>query len=69
MTTAQARPREELGTVHDGDVVARADGLSKIYGSGDSALLDYRPYCSSVTHCATAADLERTLDEVLATYH
>ena len=39
------------------------------WGSGDSAMLRYRPYCSSVSHCATAADLERTLDEALEAYH
>lgn len=39
------------------------------WGSGDSALLRYRPHCSSVSHCASAADLERTLDETLDAYH
>jgi uncharacterized protein with von Willebrand factor type A (vWA) domain len=39
------------------------------WGSGDSAMLQYRPYCTSVSHCATAADLERTLDEALEAYH
>lgn len=39
------------------------------WGSGDSEMLRYRPYCSSVSHCATAADLERTLDEALEAYH
>ena len=38
------------------------------WGSGDSVLLRYRPYCNSLTHCATAADLERTLDEILESY-
>ena len=38
------------------------------WGSGDSALLRYRPHCSSVSHCASAADLERTLDETLDAY-
>ncbi len=39
------------------------------WGSGDSALLQYRPYCTSMTHCATAQDLERVIDEVLEAYH
>jgi uncharacterized protein with von Willebrand factor type A (vWA) domain len=39
------------------------------WGTGDSAMLRYRPYCTSVSHCATAADLERTLDEALEAYH
>jgi len=39
------------------------------WGTGDSAMLRYRPYCSSMSHCATALDLERTLDEALEAYH
>ena len=39
------------------------------WGTGDSAMLQYRPYCTSMSHCATAADLERTLDEALEAYH
>jgi uncharacterized protein with von Willebrand factor type A (vWA) domain len=35
------------------------------WGSGDSAILQYRPWCTSLTHCATATDLERVLDEAL----
>lgn len=38
------------------------------WGTGDSAMLRYRPYCTSVSHCASAADLERALDEALAAY-
>ncbi|AMM23611.1 vWA domain-containing protein [Variovorax sp. PAMC 28711] len=39
------------------------------WGSGDSAMLRYHPYCTSMSYCATAADLERTLDEALEAYH
>ncbi|ARU06487.1 hypothetical protein CCO03_19105 [Comamonas serinivorans] len=39
------------------------------WGTGDSAMLRYRPYCTSMSHCATAADLERVLDEALEAYH
>jgi uncharacterized protein len=39
------------------------------WGSGDSEILRYRPFCTTLTHCATAADLERTLDEALEAYH
>ena len=39
------------------------------WGSGDSAMLRYRPHCSSVSHCASAADLERMLDETLDACH
>jgi uncharacterized protein with von Willebrand factor type A (vWA) domain len=38
------------------------------WGTGDSALLRYRPYCTSVSHCASATDLEHALDEALAAY-
>ena len=39
------------------------------WGTGDSEMLRYRPHCSSVSHCASAADLERCLDEVFEAYH
>ena len=39
------------------------------WGSGDSALLRYRPFCTSMSHCASANDLERALDEALEAYH
>ncbi len=39
------------------------------WGSGDSAILRYQPLCTALTHCATATDLERALDEALAAYH
>lgn len=39
MPTAVVRPHEELGSIPDGDVVARAVGLSKIYGIGDAAVV------------------------------
>ncbi len=35
------------------------------WGSGDSAILQYRPWCTHLTHCASATDLERVLDEAL----
>lgn len=39
------------------------------WGSGDSALLQYRPLCTSLSHAASALDLERALDEALSAYH
>ena len=39
------------------------------WGSGDSDLLRYRPHCTALSYCATAADLERALDEALSAYH
>jgi uncharacterized protein with von Willebrand factor type A (vWA) domain len=38
------------------------------WGSGDSEILRYRPFCTALTHCATALDLEAALDEVLLAY-
>lgn len=39
------------------------------WGSGDSTIPLYRPYCTALTHCTSAADLERALDELLAAPH
>lgn len=39
------------------------------WGTGDSALLRYRPLCTSLSHAASAHDLERALDEALSAYH
>ena len=39
------------------------------WGSGDSELLRYRPYCSSMLHITTIKDLERVLDEALSKYN
>lgn len=38
------------------------------WGSGDSCVLEYKPFCTSLSYCATALDLERALDEVLTAY-
>lgn len=38
------------------------------WGSGDSEMLRYRPHCTHVSHCASATDLERAMDEALAVY-
>ncbi|MEM9939574.1 MAG: VWA domain-containing protein [Pseudomonadota bacterium] len=38
------------------------------WGSGDSEMLRYRPYCNAMVHVTTMKDLERVLDEALATY-
>ncbi|MEM7493656.1 MAG: VWA domain-containing protein [Pseudomonadota bacterium] len=39
------------------------------WGSGDSELLRYRPYCSTMMQVRTVKDLERILDEALARYN
>jgi uncharacterized protein with von Willebrand factor type A (vWA) domain len=38
------------------------------WGTGDSCMLQYRPYCTHLSYCATALDLERAIDEVLTAY-
>jgi uncharacterized protein with von Willebrand factor type A (vWA) domain len=38
------------------------------WGTGDSYMLKYLPYCAQVSHCVTVADLERAVDEVLEAY-
>jgi uncharacterized protein len=38
------------------------------WGSGDSCLLQYRPFCAHMAHTRTAADIERAVDEMLAVY-
>jgi uncharacterized protein with von Willebrand factor type A (vWA) domain len=38
------------------------------WGSGDSEILRYRPFCTHLSHCATALDLEEALDEILLAY-
>jgi hypothetical protein len=40
-----------------------------LWGSGDSVLPQYRPFCASITHCATIADIERALDDILLAYN
>ncbi len=39
------------------------------WGTGDSAILGYRPFCTALMHCATVVDLERAIDEALSAYH
>ena len=38
------------------------------WGTGDSEIPRYRPYCSSMNHVATLKDLERAVDDVLSAY-
>ena len=38
------------------------------WGTGDSEMLRYQPYCARLVHVTTIKDLERILDEVLASY-
>lgn len=38
------------------------------WGSGDSCMLQYKPFCSPLSHCATATDLEQALDDILLAY-
>jgi uncharacterized protein with von Willebrand factor type A (vWA) domain len=38
------------------------------WGRGDSEILKFRPFCTHLSHCATALDLEEALDEILLAY-
>lgn len=38
------------------------------WGTGDSEILRYKPFCNRLTHVATIKDLERVIDEVLSSY-
>ena len=38
------------------------------WGTGDSVILQYQAFCTQLSYCATAADLERVIDEVLEAY-
>ncbi len=35
------------------------------WGSGDSCMLKYRPWCTAALHCTSVADFERVIDDVL----
>ncbi|MEO9968388.1 MAG: VWA domain-containing protein [Hyphomonadaceae bacterium] len=39
-----------------------------LWGTGDSLLPRYQPYCDVMTHVSTVRDLERAVDDVLAAY-
>ena len=39
-----------------------------LWGTGDSEMLRYKPWCNQMSHVATVKDLERAVDEVLAGY-
>lgn len=39
------------------------------WGTGDSCMLEYQPFCSPLAHCSTAADLEQALDDILLAYN
>jgi uncharacterized protein with von Willebrand factor type A (vWA) domain len=38
------------------------------WGTGDSCMMKYRPFCTRLSHTATAADLETAIDEILLAY-
>jgi uncharacterized protein with von Willebrand factor type A (vWA) domain len=39
-----------------------------MWGSGDSILPLYRPFCAHMAYCRTASDIERAVDEMLSAY-
>ena len=66
-----ANPRLDLF----GEIATRAKRLVWLcpepvgrWGTGDSCMLQYRPHCTHASHCATASDLERAIDEALEAY-
>jgi uncharacterized protein with von Willebrand factor type A (vWA) domain len=42
--------------------------ISSLWGFGDSVINQYRPFCTTLTHCATVADIERAIDDILNAY-
>jgi uncharacterized protein len=38
------------------------------WGTGDSAIPQFEPFCTHLSHCATLADIERLIDDALAAY-
>ncbi|MCA8892779.1 MAG: VWA domain-containing protein, partial [Hyphomonas sp.] len=39
-----------------------------LWGTGDSVIPRYAPFCAQVTHVSTLKDLERAVDEILSAY-
>ena len=42
--------------------------LPSLWGFGDSVIFQYKPFCTTLTHCATVADIERAIDDILKAY-
>jgi len=42
--------------------------LPALWGFGDSVINQYKPFCTTLTHCATVADIERAIDDILKAY-
>ena len=40
-----------------------------LWGTGDSVIPRYRPFCAQVTHVSTLKDMERAVDEILSAYN
>ncbi|NWG45655.1 MAG: VWA domain-containing protein [Alphaproteobacteria bacterium] len=66
-----ANPRLDLFK----DIAAQAKAViwltpegPSLWGTGDSEIQRYRAHCSALAHCTNAADLERAIDDVLASY-
>jgi hypothetical protein len=39
-----------------------------LWGTGDSVIPRYEPFCAQMSHVATLKDLEKAIDEVLTAY-
>jgi len=42
--------------------------IPQLWGFGDSCIYQYKPFCTTLTHCATVADIERAIDDILKAY-
>jgi hypothetical protein len=42
--------------------------MPALWGYGDSVIEQYRPFCTTLTHCATVVDIERAIDDILKAY-
>lgn len=56
---ATARAKQTLWLCPEGE---------SLWGTGDSEIPRYRPFCNRMAHVSTIKDLERAIDEVLASY-
>jgi len=42
--------------------------VPSLWGFGYSCIFQYRPFCTSLSHCATMTDIERAIDDILKAY-
>ena len=68
----QAAPGGVLGTLPLPQRAKRVIWLNPegraLWGTGDSVIPRYEPFCAQMSHVATLKDLEKAIDEVLTAY-